>query len=239
MRSPFARLALLCVGLAGLAGAPLASLAPLAAQQPPSARQPDTTAAARPMGDMMRMMGTMGMMAGCPLMPAMMRGPAAALQLRDTLHLTPTQVQRLQTAQRQVEQAHARAMDSMRVITPRLTALVAAPTLDERAARTAFERMGRLHADVAVAMLRAQRDAAAVLTTAQRDSLAAIGRAHMAAMMGPGAAAAGGDPCAAMMQMMQRMPMGPMGHPGMMPPSTRRDSARGQVPRPDSSRRTP
>jgi hypothetical protein len=228
MRSPIARVVLLCAGLAGT------PLAPLAAQQPPPSRQPaDTSAAGMPMRDMMQMMGRMGMMAGCPLMPAMMRGPAAALQARDALHLSAAQVQRLQTAQRQIEQSHARAMDSMRVLHPRIAALADAPTLDERAARAAFERMGRLHADVAVAMLRAQREAAAVLTPQQRDSLAAIGRAHMAAMMGPGAAAAGGDPCAAMMQRM------PMGHPGMMPPSPRRDSARGQVPRTDSSRRRP
>lgn len=222
MPSRTARAALLCAGLV-FAGAPLA------AQQPTPPRQPqDTTTARAPARGMMQMMG---MMAGCPMMSAMMHGPAAALRARDALHLSPTQVQRLETAQRRVEQAHARAMDSMRVIHPRLASLAGAPRFDERATRAAFERMGRLHTDVGVAMLRAQHEAADVLTPQQRDSLAAIGRAQMASMpgmsgAGPAGMAAGGmDMCAGMMQ--------------MGPPAAKPDSAHEHEHRPDSSARRP
>jgi hypothetical protein len=55
------------------------------------------------------------------------------------------------------------------------------PTLDERAARTAFERMGRVHTEMGLAMLRASHDASAILTPVQRDSLAAIAKRQMPA----------------------------------------------------------
>ena len=211
MPSRTARAALLCAGLV-FAGAPLA------AQQPTPPRQPqDTTTARAPAHGMMQMMG---MMAGCPMMSAMMHGPAAALRARDALHLSPTQVQRLETAQRRVEQAHARAMDSMRVIHTRIASLAGAPRFDERATRAAFERMGRLHTDVGVAMLRAQHEAADVLTPQQRDSLAAIGRAQMASM--PGMTGAG-----------------PAGMMQMAPPAAKPDSAHEHDHRPDSSARRP
>ena len=224
MHSRTARVALLYAGLA-LAGAPLA------AQQPTTPVRPtqDTTAAGGPMHDMMRMMGTM---AGCPMMSAMMHGPAAALRAREALHLSPTQVQRLETAQRQVEQTHTRAMDSMRVLHPRIAALADAPRFDERATRAAFERMGRLHADVGVEMVRAQHDVAEILTRPQRDSLAAIGRAQMASMpgmmgAGPAGMAGGGmDMCAGMMQ---------MGTPGAKKPAAKSDSAHDHEHRADSS----
>ena len=178
------------------------------------------------MHDMMRMMGRT---AGCPMMQAMMRGPSAALRARDALHLSSVQVQRLEAAQRQVQQAHARVMDSMRVLHPRLTALAGAPRFDERATRTVLERMGRLHADVGVAMLRAQYDVSQILTPQQRDSLAAFGHAQMGAMgmtrPGPGGAAAGMDPCAGMM---------PMGLPGANKPVAKPDSVRDHVHRADS-----
>jgi Spy/CpxP family protein refolding chaperone len=178
------------------------------------------------MRDTTRMMGAM---AACPMMTAMMRGPAATLRARDALHLSSAQVQRLETLQRPVKQAHARAMDSMRVLQPRIAALVEAPRFDERAARAAFERMGRWHADVGVAMLRAQHETADVLTPQQRDSLVALGRARMgmAGRMGPGAAA---DTCASMME---------MGHPGARPPAARPDSAQERAPRADSASRRP
>lgn len=223
MISRTARAALLCAGLV-LAGAPLHAQQPSPAPQPP-----DSAAAGRPGGAM----SMMGMMAGgCPMMSAMMRGPGAALHARDALHLSATQVQRLETAQRRVDQAQARAMDSMRVLHPRITALADARTFDERAVRAAFERMGRLHADVGVAMLRAQHDAADVLTPQQRDSLAALGRAQMGTM-GPGA---GGPPaggaCAGMMDMM-------MPPPGARPPAMRPGPAHVHPARPDSAGRRP
>lgn len=226
MRSRTARVALLYANLA-LVGVPLA------AQQPAQARPPqDTTIRGGPMHDMMRMMGTM---AGCPMMQAMTRGPAAALRARDALHLSSAQVQRLEAAQRQVQQTHARAMDGMRVLHPRLTALAGAPRFDERATRAAFERMGRLHADVGVAMLRGQYDVTQILTPPQRDSLAALGRAQMGAMAmmgpGPGGASAGMDPCAGMMQQ--------IGPPGANRPAAKPDSAHDHEHRADSTTRRP
>lgn len=216
MRSRTVRAALLCTGLAFAGTA-------LAAQQPTPPRQPrDTTTARAPARGMMQMMG---MMAGCPMMSAMMHGPAAALRARDALHLSPTQVQRLETAQRQVEQAHTRAMDSMRVLHPRIASLAAAPRFDERATRAAFERMGRLHTDVGVAMVRAQHDAAEILTPPQRDSLAAIGRAQMASMPGMSGAGMAGMSGGGMNMCAGMMPMGP--------PAAKPDSAHEH--RPDST----
>jgi len=219
MRSRTPRTALICASL-------VCAGAPLAAQQPARAHQPQDTAAAR--GSMRDMMQMMGMMGGCPMMSAMMRGPAAALRARDTLHLSPAQVQRLESLQRQIDQARARVMDSMRVLQPRLTALVDAREFDERAARAVFERMGQLHADMGVAMLRAQHEVANILTPQQRDLLMALGRARMgmAGMMGPGA-----DACAGMLEM--------MGRPGARPPAARPDSAHSHAPRADSVRRRP
>jgi Spy/CpxP family protein refolding chaperone len=162
----------------------------------------------------------MGSMAGCPMMVAMMRGPGAALRGRDTLHLSSAQVQRLEAAQRQLDQALARMRDSMRVLHPRMAALVDAPRFDEGATRAAFERMGRLHTDMGVAMLRAQHETAAILTPRQRDLLTALGRARTARMKGPGA-----DACSGMMEMER---------PGAGPPAARPDSAHHPAPRADS-----
>lgn len=218
MHSRTARVALLYAGLA-LAGAPIS------AQQPAQANPPqDTTAGGASMHEMMR---TMGMMAGCPMMEAMGRGPAAALRARNALHLSPAQVQRLEAAQRQVEQAHTLAMDSMRVLHPHIAALADAPRFDERAARAAFERAGRLHADVGVATVRAQYEVSQILTPPQRDSLASLGRSQMGGMgmMGPGGAA-GMDACASMMQ---------MGTPGAKKPAAKPNSAHDHQHRADST----
>ena len=157
-----------------LAGACLLLVgAPLAAQQPsPSApthgagRQAMPHPAGMPMVD-------------CPMMSAVMHGPAGALRAGTALELTPDQRTRLETAQRRFDAVSVPSMDSMRVIHAQLMALTGQPTLDERAARAAFERMGRVHTAMGVAMLRASREAAGILSTAQRDSLAAIARRQM------------------------------------------------------------
>lgn len=185
MRSTKALLALAgaCLVLGG---------APLLAQQPaPSANRPMHPMAGMPMMD-------------CPMMTAMMHGPAAALQSATALKLTPDQRTRLEAAKRGLDALGAPSMDSMRLIHAQLQALAQQPTLDERAARAAFDRMGRVHTEMGLAMLRATHDANAILTPAQRDSLTAIaqrqmpkpGTMPMAGMMGG-------------MMMMCPMPMGP------------------------------
>jgi len=163
---------------------------PLLAQQPgPSGHHP------------MPMTG-MAMM-DCPMMmSAMMPGPAAALQSATALKLTPDQRTKLEAAKRQLDALSAPSMDSMRVIHSELMALAQQPTLDERAARAAFARMGRVHADMGLAMLRATHDANQILTPVQRDSLAAIAKRQMS-MSGP--------------MPMHGMPMHPMPGAGASP----------------------
>lgn len=203
MRSTRARASLFYAGLL-LAGAPLA------AQQGEHPHQPrDTTRT----GEMAQMMG---MMSTCPMMSVMGRGPAAALRARDTLHLSAAQVTQLQALKRRQDEMHRQAMDSMRVIHRQLGALADAPRFDENATRAAFDRMGRVHTNMGVAMLRAQHEVAGVLTPAQRNSLAALGRSHMrtTGMMGGGGPA--GDACG--------MVMGP-GGPTPKRPGAGRDSA--------------
>jgi len=166
------------------------AVTPLAAQQPaPSGNRP------------MHPMAGMPMM-GCGMMTAMMPGPAAALQSATALKLTPDQRTRLEPAKRQLETQCASSMDSMRVIHTELMALAQQPTLDEAAARAVSDRMGRVHADMALAMLRASHDANAILTPVQRDSLAAIVQRQMS-MSGP--------------MPMHGMPMHPMHGAGTMP----------------------
>ena len=160
MRSMRARFTLAgaCLLLAGT---------PLLAQQPaPSGNRPTRPMAGMPMMD-------------CPMMSAMMLGPAAALQSGTALKLTPEQRTKLQAAKRQLDALSAPGMDSMRVIHTELMALAQQPTLDERAARAAFARMGRVHTDMGLAMLRASHDVNGILTPVQRDSLAAIAKRHM------------------------------------------------------------
>ena len=105
---------------------------PLLAQQPaPSGTRP------MPMGGMPMM--------ECPMMSAMMHGPAAALQSGAALKLTAQQRTRLEALQRQVDAASKPSMDSMQAIHTQLIALGERPQLDEAAARAAFDRMGRVH----------------------------------------------------------------------------------------------
>jgi Spy/CpxP family protein refolding chaperone len=140
---------------------------PLPAQQPaPSGHRP------------MRPMAGMPMM-GCAMMSAMMPGPAAALQSASALKLTQDQRTRLDAAKGRLDAQCAPSMDSMRAIHTELMALAQRPTLDEQAARAVSARMGRIHADMALAMLRASHDANAILTPVQRDSLAAMVKRQM------------------------------------------------------------
>ena len=157
-----------------LAGACLLLIgAPLAAQQPsPSAPPHGAGQHAMPHPAGMPMMD-------CPMMSAMMRGPAAALRSGSALKLTADQRTQLEAVQRRLDAVHTPSMDSMRVLHAELMALSKQPKLDEDAARAAFDRMGRVHTETGLAMLRASQDVSGILTSAQRDSLAAIARRQM------------------------------------------------------------
>jgi len=175
---------------------------PLLAQQPaPGGKSPG--AADRPMPHAQHAPAMP--MADCPMHSAMLRGPAAALRSGSALALTPAQRTRLQSAQQRVDAMHTSSMAGMRAIHTELSALSQRPTLDERAARVAFDRMGRLHTEMGLAMLRASYDVAEILTPAQRDSLAAIAKRQMPK---PGAMPMGGMPKGGMP--MSGMPMCPM-----------------------------
>ena len=171
----------------------LAATPLLAQQAAPSGNRPMQPMAGMPMMD-------------CPMMSAMMSGPGAALQSATALKLTPDQRTRLETAKRRLDALSAPAMDSMRVIHTQLNALAQQPAFDERAVRGAFARMGGVHTDMGVAMLRASHDTRAILTPVQRDSLAAIAKRQVS-KSGPMSM------CGMPMSPMPGMPMHPM--PGM------------------------
>lgn len=177
---------------------------PVQAQQSATTRGSDTTG----MG-MGRMMGMMGMMNDCPMMAAVTQGPAAALERRKALALTADQVRKLEAARARETAAERPAMDSMRVLHDRLAPLADAPQFDDGGVRAVFERMGALHADMGVAMLRARHEAREVLTPEQRQKLAAAGTdtTGMPGMMG-GMMGSGGTHCPMMHGMMQEMARG-------------------------------
>ena len=180
---------------------------PVHAQQSATPRGSDTTG----MG-MGRMMGMMGMMQGCPMMVAMTQGPGVALERRKALALTADQVRQLEAVRARETAAERPAMDSMRVLHDRLAPLADAPQFDDAGVRAVFERMGALHADMGVAMLRARHEAREVLTPEQRQKLAAAGtdmKGSMSGMMG-GMMGSGGTHCPMMQGMKQGMKQGMM-----------------------------
>jgi len=165
--------------------------ASLSAQQPAPRRMPPAS-----------------MMEQCPMMGAMERSPAAVLHNRDRLHLTATQVTRLEAMVRDMDSMHARAMDSMKVIHSQLSTIATTTAFDEPRVRTALDRMGRLHTQMGVEMLRAQYTVGSILTAPQRDTLEALARRH-AGMPGTAKAAPGECPMMMMMGTHARAPMGP------------------------------
>lgn len=171
----------------------------LLAGVPLQAQQPAPSGKAPPAGDrtMPHMQHTPGMpMAECPMHSAAMRGPAAALRSASALGITADQRTRLQAAQRRVDAMHTSSMASMQAIHTELLALSKRPQLDESAARAALDRMGRVHTEMGLAMLRASYDVAGILAPAQRDSLAAIAGGPMSR---PGAMPMNGMPMCPMM----------------------------------------
>jgi Spy/CpxP family protein refolding chaperone len=145
-----------------LAGAPLVAQQPGPAGPGPGGRRAMPQMAGMPMMD-------------CPMLPMMMNGPTAALRAGSALGISADQRTRIEAIQRQLDAASKPSLDSMQVIHARFMVLAQQTTLDERGARAAFDRMGRVHTAMGVALLRAAYDVAAILTPAQRDSLSAIG----------------------------------------------------------------
>jgi len=188
MGSTKARLTLagVCLVLAGIS---------LLAQQPAPSGDPP-----------MRPMAGMPMME-CPMMFAMSHGPATALQAGTALALSPAQRTKLEALQRQIDAAATPSMASMHAIHAQLTALTRRPQLDEGAVRAALDRMGRVHTEMGVTMLRASHEVSTILTPVQRDSLAAIAKRQMPK---PGAMPMSGMP-------MHSMPNHPMPGAGSPP----------------------
>lgn len=125
----------------------------------------------RQMRDTAAMHAMMSMMAECPMMSSMMQGPGAALQLRRELALTADQVTRLEALQSTLRQSSARTTDSMTALHKEFAAVAGASQLDENAARRLYDRMGSLHTEMGVALLRARFDTRALLTAEQRKTL--------------------------------------------------------------------
>lgn len=185
----------------------------------------------------MSMPAMMDMMRDCPMMQGMRQGPAAALQHRDSLALSDTQVQRIEAVRTRADQTMRQSMERMQSLHREIRSIGDAERLDEAAARRALAQMGELHADMGVAMLRARAETRDLLTAAQRERLTRLagttsmqGMGHMSGMMGM-MDMMGGD-MGAMMQkcpMMQGMMQGAM--KGMM-----QDSMGGtHMRRPDST----
>lgn len=144
----------------------LAAVAGLLAVRALPAQEP-----ARQMRDTAGMHAMMSMMAECPMMSSMMQGPGAALGLRRELALNADQVTRLEALQSALRQSSVRTTDSMTALHKEFGAITGAPQLDENAARRLYDRMGSLHTETGVALLRARFDTRAVLTAQQRTTL--------------------------------------------------------------------
>lgn len=172
----------------------------------------DSTTETRPMRGMSGMPAMMDMMRDCPMMQAMAHGPAAALKHRDSLGLSDTQVRSLESVRTRADEERSKGMERMKSLHREIAGVSGAERFDEAAARRAFTRMGELHADMGVAMLRARHQTREVLTPEQRRKLdrlggGMVGMQGMAGMMDMNGGGMGG--------MMQHCPM-MQGMRGMM-----------------------
>lgn len=158
------------------------------------------------------MMGDM-QMEDCPMMAAMAQGPEGILRRREELALTPAQARQLEVLATRSRQARAEATAGMTGLHARLDSLTSTDRFDESAVRAAFDRMGGLHTELGVALLKGQHDTRSLLTPDQRQKLSAgsQGAGGMAGMMGKGSMG---------MMDMSNCPM-------MMMPAQGRDSTRG------------
>lgn len=154
------------------------------------------------------------MMKHCPMMASMGQSPRAILEHAGELALTSDQIARLETLRDDAAASRSAAMAEMRELHAEIDPVVTAETFDEAEASDLFDRMGELHADMALSMARAGHAARDVLTVDQREGLAELVRGS-GGMMGSdtGMGRMGG-----MMEMMRHCPM--MGSGGMGPGET-------------------
>lgn len=153
--------------------------------------------------------GMMAMMKDCPMMKSMQQGPAAALQHKQELGLSADQVQRLEALQSSAQPGHMQMMNQMQAVHQQIAQATEGERFNEAAARAAFDRMGDMHTEMGVAMLRTRHQTRQILNAQQRAKLQEMGGGMMG-MQG-------------MMGMMKDCPMmkggmmgGGMMHGGMM-----------------------
>ena len=114
------------------------------------------------------MMGMMSMMQDCPMMKSMQQGPAAALQHKQELGLSADQVQRLESLQASAHPGHMQMMRQMQAIHQEIARATEGERFDEAAARAGFNRMGAMHTEMGIAMLRSQHQTSQILSAEQR-----------------------------------------------------------------------
>lgn len=155
-------------------------------------------------------MGMMSMMQDCPMMMGMAGGPEVALRHAEALDLTPDQVEGLESLREEAVDTREAAIERMREIHQEIVR-AAGESFDEAAAREAFGRMGDLHEEVGVTMLRARHRTSRALTAEQRDVLAELRSDRtrmMASMEGMGGMrGVEGMSGIGMMEMMKNCPM--------------------------------
>ena len=123
------------------------------------------------------------MMENCPMMGAMARGPEAALRHQEELGLTNEQVQDLETLAERNGPARSAVMQQMRALHAEIDDASSGEIFDEAAVRRAFDRMGRIHGEMGVAMLRMGREVREILTPAQQETFGELA-GQMNGMMG-------------------------------------------------------
>lgn len=130
-------------------------------------------------GGMGGMMGMMSMMKDCPMMGAMAQGPQAALEHRQELGLSNAQMTRLEALTEQSRPDHSRAMQQMQALHQQIRQATSGDQFDEAAARAAFDRMGTLHTEMGLSMLRTQHQTQQILSAEQRAKLQELGGGMM------------------------------------------------------------
>lgn len=151
------------------------------------------------------MKGMTNMMERCPMMGAMRESPWAVLEQREALDLDAAQVQRLVALQERTEQARKPMMARMQAVHQEIRRAAESDRFDEAAARAAFDRMGDLHTNMAVAMFRTRDEVRQILPPEQRRILRESGGGTMGMSEGMN-----------MMEMMEMMGNCPMMPGGMM-----------------------
>ena len=133
-------------------------------------------------GGMGGMMGMMSMMKDCPMMGAMAQGPQAVLEHRQELGLSDAQVTRLEALTEQSRPDHSRAMQQMQALHQQIREATSGDQFNEAPARAAFDRMGDLHTEMGLSMLRTQHQTQQILNAEQRVKLQEFGGGMMGMM---------------------------------------------------------